>query len=495
MTDHDLIVFLHIPMVLGASAKNYFRGNCTGSVLWLGEDFTRDDLIKWDDQKFQYANVIGGHFSYSLTTGIKKGKIYVSIITDPIIRAINLYRYIQNTNSHHLHIDAKKQSMQSLIENNPIFRSQINNLQVKFLSGLSIDLQHKGNFQTALDNINNNNFYVASEDNVQTLFNRLFSDIGGNFLYNFSLIRNYNQSDKIDELFNDESLIDKINSLNDEDKKLFNYFNKPGLIVTPEGTVSEHPDSSHLPEKLVFMHIPKTGGTSLHDILTNLVHPELICPERYNTLKFFDHNYLNQYFFFSGHYDWESVSNIPGKKKIFTILREPKARILSLYHFWRSHTWKVIEEKNLGGPRLAKTLDLVDFLASEDPGIVGNIDNALVRNLIGPVYIGPDRGFLYPSDEVVQRALRNLEAMVVVGVLENPDYGITHVLNKLDLPVPAMIPRSRDSTKFAEQPNMEFVEKQPVSEEAEELLKKLTVFDRIIYEHYYRKYSSNLIND
>jgi len=105
------------------------------------------------------------------------------------------------------------------------------------------------------------------------------------------------------------------------------------------------------------MHIPKTGGTSLHDILVGNFCPEEICPERFNALKKYSQEELARYSYFSGHFDRESINYISADKDIITLFREPKARILSLYYFWKAHKNSHIEKHNLEGPRaLARRL-------------------------------------------------------------------------------------------------------------------------------------------
>ena len=91
-------------------------------------------------------------------------------------------------------------------------------------------------------------------------------------------------------------------------------------------------------DKLVFMHLPKTGGTTLHNLLSKNFNPEDICSERHNKLDTIEKFKLKSWIFFSGHYDLNSINqNISEPKKIITILREPKSRILSAYYFAKSH--------------------------------------------------------------------------------------------------------------------------------------------------------------
>ena len=113
-------------------------------------------------------------------------------------------------------------------------------------------------------------------------------------------------------------------------------------------------------QALVFVHIPKTGGTSLHDILVENFRDDEICPERFNNLERWNRDHLVKFNYFSGHFDRTGVNCIPQAKNIITVLRDPKKRVLSLYHYWRSHKDDVVRKANLHGPLIAKKMTLLE---------------------------------------------------------------------------------------------------------------------------------------
>ncbi|KTG26522.1 hypothetical protein AWR38_16810 [Idiomarina sp. WRN-38] len=234
--------------------------------------------------------------------------------------------------------------------------------------------------------------------------------------------------------------------------------------------------------KIVFFHIPKTGGTSLHDFLTTQIDEELICPDRLNTLKDHSLDYLNKFTYFSGHYDFDSIKRIPGDKKIFTFMRKPKDRIISLYYFWKSHKNEHIEKHNLGGPRIAKRLSFLDFLRYKNEGIPANIDNYIARVLSGSMYCGPNQEFLYSEEKVLEIAKKNVSEMFSVGFMDNYDKSYTEIVKKLGFNPPQEIPHSRKGDDHQD-PNREKITREPIDEEALQELRKLTRLDDEIYKY------------
>jgi hypothetical protein len=88
--------------------------------------------------------------------------------------------------------------------------------------------------------------------------------------------------------------------------------------------------------KVIFLHIPKTAGQSVHEYLLRNFSNELVCPARVNDqLTQYSAAELNRYQVFSGHFDWSAFDLLEGERFVFTILRDPLERLLSFYFFLR----------------------------------------------------------------------------------------------------------------------------------------------------------------
>jgi hypothetical protein len=88
--------------------------------------------------------------------------------------------------------------------------------------------------------------------------------------------------------------------------------------------------------KLIFLHIPKTAGQSCYHFLDQCFDPDEIFPAREN-YQLVGHSVarLNKFRVFRGHLDWSSLDCISHGAFTFTILREPRERVISFYFFLR----------------------------------------------------------------------------------------------------------------------------------------------------------------
>lgn len=121
-----------------------------------------------------------------------------------------------------------------------------------------------------------------------------------------------------------------------------------------------HPSASYDQATWVFLHVQKTAGTSLQNMLVETFGAELVYREHGDTLYLHSPAELSSYALFAGHFTHDSLRYIPRRKvNVFTFVRAPKERLLSLYNFWRAHETDAPAFHS--GMRLAKQLGPGEF--------------------------------------------------------------------------------------------------------------------------------------
>jgi hypothetical protein len=82
-------------------------------------------------------------------------------------------------------------------------------------------------------------------------------------------------------------------------------------------------------EAIVFIHLEKTGGTTLHNILAANFEPQKVSPPHFGYSQAYSITEAI-YDLFSGHYDYETAIAIPrSSKKIVSLFRRPVERLIS----------------------------------------------------------------------------------------------------------------------------------------------------------------------
>jgi hypothetical protein len=257
--------------------------------------------------------------------------------------------------------------------------------------------------------------------------------------------------------------------------------------------------SPFLPAKrpaLVFMHIPKTAGTSLHTRLTGRFPPPLVCPERFDRLHAYSLAELNRYRLFSGHFAYPVTRCIPGRRRIaVTLLREPVARIVSAYRFLRAHKRTYFEPRDFGLMRLAHELEPAAFFADERVRQSPWFDNVAARMLLGRTdgrrweRLADPRlaaALRLPSDEaaVTRAAMRTLREFAVVGTTERFDEFTARVGAAIGVDLGEDEGRKQVLADLVhENPDLEPVEEVAPDAELLGLIEPLVRIDRRLYDH------------
>jgi hypothetical protein len=155
---------------------------------------------------------------------------------------------------------------------------------------------------------------------------------------------------------------------------------------------------SNMPRDIIFFHFPKTAGMSLQAAICGHLHPLQIGLGGTKQHK--------RYHAF--HMSWEEYCRLPRPAITVTALRDPAARLISLFRFLRAIGATV--KPRYQAAAAAAIAGQLDFLASSDSAVINDVNNCYVRTLSGYL-AGPDgdplkrdpRGAL---DLATERALR-----------------------------------------------------------------------------------------
>jgi hypothetical protein len=167
-------------------------------------------------------------------------------------------------------------------------------------------------------------------------------------------------------------------------------------------------------QTIIFLHIPKTAGTTLHRIIERHYPRDRIytfwqdgSPEDFENLS---HARRSEFYMLRGHVGFGVHELLPGPSTYFTVLREPIDRVVSYYYFVRRTSQHYCHELVT-----SNNMSLKEFVNSRRDFMV---DNGQTRMLSG-LGQGHELGFGKCTKEHLEKAKRNLqEKFSVVGLTE-----------------------------------------------------------------------------
>jgi uncharacterized membrane protein YkvA (DUF1232 family) len=244
--------------------------------------------------------------------------------------------------------------------------------------------------------------------------------------------------------------------------------------------------------KVAFLHLEKTAGMSLVAALAEQFHPLQIDddlrrafpPHVLTPLPPFLLPRVRRCAFVWGHYDLPSLRRLGPDRFTFTVLREPAARVVSLYLYWRGQAALDLGWNGMNQPVLAaQRLTLAEFLHATDPFITNYIDNFYVRRLTGLYATEEGDPLLAHPDDVLDQALAALDSLDYVGLTEDADGCLAQLGERLGFTPPRGVPRLNVTRPS---PESGAAAADPVVQAA---LTRLTRLDQVVYEAARRRYA------
>lgn len=168
---------------------------------------------------------------------------------------------------------------------------------------------------------------------------------------------------------------------------------------------------------VIFLHIPKAAGTTLHRILERQYPSDAtfsIGPNAHASIREFKKLPKSQRMaieLFRGHMPFGLHTYLPQESSYFTLLRDPVERVLSYYHFIQRtpdhYLYHLVGEQKMS---------LKDLLTTNEPIMM---NDAQVRLISG---VWADVGYGEVTEAVLAAAIHKLRrAFTVVGLAEQFD--------------------------------------------------------------------------
>jgi hypothetical protein len=215
---------------------------------------------------------------------------------------------------------------------------------------------------------------------------------------------------------------------------------------------------------LVFLHIPKTAGTTLWLILRRQYSPEhVLRMDNTAEISMLPAEHLAQVQVLLGHFPYGTGALLPLGPDRITLMRDPVERILSSY----SHRLRA-ELTDRSSPQTSPLLTLDEYIASP----LGEMDNRMTRTMAGPEAMVLPHGAL--TQDHFEQAKQNLaNGVSVFGLTEQFDETLVILQRRYGWNIPLYVRANVGTGRL---------QRQDVPPEIMAHIQETTHWDKLLYE-------------
>lgn len=235
-------------------------------------------------------------------------------------------------------------------------------------------------------------------------------------------------------------------------------------------------------DALFFLHLEKTGGSSVFDMLARNFRPDQVAPGHYGFRDKFD-MIESRFDFYAGHFDYDLVSQVRRRsKKMLSVFRRPVDRLISSYRFARAQP---TVPANPNEPTfLAKNLSPEDFFSHPLVRSAPTLNNYYLRTFASSLRLPIPADWSADDDrdllETAQSRIRSLDA---IGLTHRMTESVLVICSALGLPPPKKI-LAVNKTDALPNENPKFHRVPPVdmSPALTDALRDLVHYDNILFD-------------